>query len=68
MCIHGGYKTQTVTQVANLISSYDAGEITLRALRIYLAALVSVASREAAKRSRTRVKTRHEATPRFFNF
>ena len=65
MCIHGGYKTQTVTQVANLISSYDAGEITLRALRIYLAALVSVASREAAKRSRARVKRRREVTPRF---
>ena len=65
MCIHGGYKTQTVVQIANLIGAYDAGEISLGALRVYFAALVSVASREAAKRSRTRARKRGEVTPRF---
>ena len=50
MCIQGGYKTQTVMQIANVISAYDAKTLSLRAVRVYLAALVSVASREAAKR------------------
>ena len=66
MCIQGGYKTQTITQIANLVSAYDAGEITLAAVRIYIAALVSVAAREAAKRSRICEKRRGEVTPPFF--
>ena len=65
MCIHGGYKTQTVTQIANVLSAYDAGEITLRALRVYFASLVSVAAREAAKRARTSDRRRGDVTPRF---
>lgn len=65
MCIHGGYKTQTVVQIANLIGAYDADEISLGALRVYFAALVSVASREAAKRSRTHARRRGEVTPLF---
>jgi len=65
MCIEGGYKTQTVAQLANVLFAYDAGEVNLKAVRVYLAALVSVASREAAKRSRVRVKRRGDITPRF---
>ena len=66
MCIQGGYKTQTITQIANLVSAYDAGEITLAAVRIYIAALVSVAAREAAKRSRSRERRAGEVIPQFF--
>lgn len=66
MCIQGGYKTQTVTQIANVISAYDAGELTLAAVRIYFSALISVASREAAKRSRSRKKRRGDVIPQFF--
>lgn len=65
MCIYGGYKTQTVTQIASLIGCYDAGEISSRALRVYLAALVSVASREAAKRVRGAFGRKSDVTPRF---
>lgn len=66
MCIQGGYKAQTATQIANVISAYDAGEITLGGVRIYFSALVSVASREAAKRSRNRERRRGEVVPQFF--
>jgi hypothetical protein len=65
MCIYGGYKTQTVTQIANVISAYDAKTISLRAVRVCLAALVSVASREAAKRSGKRDRRRGEVTPKY---
>ena len=67
MWIRGGYKTQTVTQIVNVLSGYDAGEISLRAMRVYFSTLVSVAAREAAKRSRARVKRRGEVTPRFLS-
>ena len=65
VCIQGGYKTQTVIQVANLLSAYDAKAVSLKAVRVYLAALVSVASREAAIRSKTKEKRKGEAKPRF---
>lgn len=60
--IQGGYKAQTVTQVANLLSAYEAKAVSLKAVRVYLAALVSAASREAASRSKTKVKRRGEVT------
>jgi DNA-binding transcriptional ArsR family regulator len=63
--ISGGYKTQTVAQVGNLLSSYNRKEISLRALRIYMAALAIVATREAAKRSRPVWKNKKAITPRF---
>ena len=65
MSIQGGYKTQTVSQVANVISAYDRGEISLSAVRVYFATLVSVASREAAKRSKINNKTKQEVIPRY---
>lgn len=65
MCIHGGYKTQTVVQIGNLVGACDAREISLGAMRVYFAALVSVAAREAAKRSRSKVRRRGGGTPRF---
>lgn len=65
MCIHGGYKTQTVVQIGNLVGAYDAGDISLGAMRVYFAALVSVAAREAAKRSYAKVRRRGGVTPRF---
>jgi hypothetical protein len=68
MCIHGGYKVQTVEQLQNVIGAYDARRISLGALRVYLAALVSVASREAAQRSRKKCRRGvGERTPRFLN-
>ena len=65
MCILGGYKIQTVTQIANLLHAYDAGAISVRALRVYFAALCAVASREAATRSRAKSNKKGGLTPRF---
>ncbi len=66
MCLQGGYKTHTVTQIGNLIWCFNTKKISLRALRIYFACLVIVAAREAAKRSRRRDKTgARELPPRY---
>ena len=65
MDIEGGYKTQTVTQIANLISAFDAKMITLRAARVYIAALAITASREAAERSRKPEKRKRVVTPEY---
>lgn len=65
MCIFGGYKTQTVIQIANLLSAFDAEKVSSRQLRIYLACLVITAAREAAKRSRPSAKRRREVTPKY---
>lgn len=65
MCIFGGYKTQTVIQIANIFSALDAENISPRQLRIYLGCLVINASREAAKRSRKRNRRQGEVTPRY---
>ena len=54
MCLQGGYKTQTVAQLGNLLSTFNCGAVSFRALRIYFAALAAVAAREAAERSRER--------------
>ena len=61
---HGGYKTQTVTQLGNLLAAFNTGQISFRALRLYFAALAAVAAREAAERSRSQRKGRARA-PRF---
>ena len=61
----GGYKTQTVTQIANLLHAYDEGRIEVRALRVYLAALCMKASREAAERSRTKQTKKGRVTPQY---
>jgi len=63
MCIYGGYKTQTVAQLAHLLSAYDEGSIGVGGVRVYLSALLAVASREAAKRSQRRGGRGH--TPRY---
>lgn len=65
MCIKGGYKTQTVIQIANLLSAFDAKKVSPRQLRIYLGCLVITAAREAAKRSRPSSKRRGEVTSRY---
>lgn len=65
MCLQGGYKTQTVLQLGNLISAFRLEKISLRALRLYLAALVIVAAREAAKRSRTNERQKRLVMPRY---
>ena len=61
MCIFGGYKTQTVIQIANVLSSLERKVISLKGLRTYFAALSLLASREAAKR--VREKKRGGAKP-----
>jgi len=48
----GGYKTITVVQLCNVLAAYNAGRISLRAVRVYFAAFAMVAIREAASRSR----------------
>lgn len=48
----GGYKTITVVQLCNVLAAYDAGQISLRAVRVYFAAFAMVAIREAVGRSR----------------
>lgn len=60
----GGYKTQTVTQIGNLLAAFNSGRISLRALRLYFAALAAVAAREAAERSRNQRRGRARP-PRF---
>ena len=66
MHIKGGYKTQTVTQIANVISAYDEGSISLGAVRTFLATIAIVAAREAAKRSKKREKKNRESVvPRY---
>lgn len=61
---HGGYKTQTVIQLGNLLAALNQGRISFSAVRIYFAALAVVAAREAADRSRPRGKSKC-VTPRF---
>ena len=67
--ISGGYKTQTVIQLGNLLSIYNEKKIGLRAMRVYLACLVITASREAAKRleekNRPSWKNKKNVTPMF---
>lgn len=65
MCIKGGYKTQTIIQLANLISAFDANRISLKAFKLYFACLVIVSAREAAKRSKPRAKRQGKVTPRY---
>lgn len=65
MCIFGGYKTQTIVQIANILSAFGKQRITLRQLRIYFGCLVITAAREAAKRSTKREKRRGGITPRY---
>ena len=65
MCIFGGYKTQTVIQIANFLSALNAENISPRQLRIYLGCLVITAAREAAKRSGKSAKRQGEVTPRY---
>jgi hypothetical protein len=49
----GGYKTQTVTQIGNLLAVFRRGQISLRATRLYFAALAAVSAREVAGRCRS---------------
>lgn len=63
--IYGGYKTQTTTQLSNLLFAYNSGKISARALRLYFAALTVVAAREAAKRSREVFRSRKQVVPRY---
>ena len=65
MNIFGGYKTQTVTQLANVLSAFELKNITLRQCRVYFACLVITAAREAAERSRLNVKRSKEVTSRY---
>ena len=65
MSIFGGYKTQTVIQLANVLSALKTKNITLRQVRIYFACLVITAAREAAERSREDKKQGSKITPRY---
>ncbi len=65
MYLHGGYKTHRVLQIGNLLSAFRSEKVSLRALRLYLAALVIVAAREAAKRSRPHEHGKRNVTPRY---
>lgn len=66
VCLRGGYKTQTVAQLANVIWAFNTEKISLRAFRIYFAALVIVAAREAARRSKTaETRKRGLSQPRY---
>lgn len=58
MRLEGGYKTQTVIQLANILAAFNRRQISFRAFRLYFAALAAVAAREAASRaSSTRKRT-----------
>ena len=65
MNIFGGYKTQTVTQLANVLSAFELKNITLRQCRVYFACLVITAAREAAERSTSNKKQGSKITPRY---
>ena len=65
MCVESGYKTMTHIQLCNGLSAFEAREITLRALRVYLACFALVAVREAAARARKRSGRRGEAAARY---
>lgn len=66
MEVQGGYKTQTVTEISNVISAYSAKALTTRALRVYLASVVSVATREASARcAELSTQRKSKAVPRY---
>lgn len=57
MCVKSGYKTLTVIELANVLQALEEGNLSFRAVRVYLGCLALVAIREAARRSRQK---RHE--------
>ena len=65
MSIRGGYKTQSVLQIANICTAFSVKKISLKAVRIYFACLVMVAAREAAERTRRKGNRRGEPQRRF---
>ena len=65
MDIRGGYKAQTVLQIANISQVFSVKKISLKAFRIYFACLVVVAAREAAERTRTKEHRQREPQRRF---
>jgi len=55
VCLHqDGYRLVRVNQLLAGLAAFDAGEITFRALRVYLASFELLAIREAASRARPR--------------
>ncbi len=61
----GGFKTQTVVQIGNVLAAYNASRISLRGIRIYFAAVAAAAARDAAWRSgrhRRRARCYFQAT------
>ena len=65
MHLESGYKTITPIQLCNAIWALDAGAITYRAFRIYLACFSLQAAREAAHRVRRREGRRGDIAPRY---
>lgn len=62
MCVQDGFRLVRANQLLAALAALNSGEISFRALRVYLAGLESLAIREAADRSRRRAGN---ASPRF---
>ena len=54
MCVEGGYLTVSPMQLAGVLGSYLDRRVSLRAVRVFFAALEMKAIRDAARRSRPR--------------
>lgn len=65
MCVQSGYKTLTPIQIGNVLSKYDAKEISFRALRVYFACFSLVAIREAAYRVGQKKRRRGVVVPHY---
>jgi hypothetical protein len=60
-----GYKTITPIQICNALSLFDDKKLSLKALQIYFACFSLVAIREAASRSKTRLKKKSGVVPSY---
>ena len=65
MCVKGGYKTQTVSQLSNIIWALAQGTISGAGARVYFACLLSVSAREAAARIKARKRVGDDMAPLF---
>lgn len=65
VCVKSGYKTVTPIQFANCLKAEAAGEIDLRAVRVFFGCLASVAIRDAAARVAKRKGRKPCSSPRY---
>ena len=63
--VDGGYKTQTITQLASILFAHESGNLSLRGMRVYLSAVASVAVREASIRSKAKSRGESRGQSRY---